>query len=224
MSAVFQISRELKTVVFDCDGVLFDTNYIKSDSFAEVIGKEYPLHVDEFIKFHNANGGISRYEKFNWFFRDFLNESKWEELSNSASSKFANLLKSKLLDAKILPGVVELLNALRNRGIECHVISGGDHDEVNQLIYDRGLSQYFMKVLGSPITKITHLDNLKAAGLLQKPGLFIGDANSDLEAAKAHDLYFIFVSNYSLWKHGAQKTLAEGGTVVVDLTEVSAFV
>ena len=80
----FFIGQDIKTVIFDCDGVLFDSNHIKSNVFSEVLSGESREAIDAFSKFHAANGGLSRYKKFDWFYRDYLDK---EEKNKQNSSK-----------------------------------------------------------------------------------------------------------------------------------------
>ena len=56
-----------KNLIFDCDGIILNSNKIKTDAFREVVsiyGKEASISL---VKYHLQNGGISRYHKFNYF-------------------------------------------------------------------------------------------------------------------------------------------------------------
>lgn len=212
------IDSNIQSVVFDCDGVLFDSNYIKSESFAEVISGEIPEAISAFLAFHSANGGVSRYEKFNWFYRDALGRADWAALSKKASENFADTVQKRLMQAAMVPGALSLLQQLKAREVRCFVVSGGAHNEVNELISSRGLGEYFDEVLGSPISKKEHLQRLQVAGKLVSPALFVGDATSDLQAAEAFSMKFVFVQQYSLWANGAQVCSELGWPVINDLT------
>ena len=48
-----------KSIIFDCDGVLLNSNNIKSQAFFE-IGKNFGEDKGKaLLKYHRANGGIS---------------------------------------------------------------------------------------------------------------------------------------------------------------------
>ena len=56
-----------RTFVFDCDGVILNSNKTKSDAFRAVISSRWPEHTEAFLAHHRLHGGISRHEKFNYF-------------------------------------------------------------------------------------------------------------------------------------------------------------
>jgi len=62
----------IKAIIFDFDGVIVESVQVKTDAFAEIynpFGKEI---VQKVVKHHKANGGISRFEKFELYHRNFL--------------------------------------------------------------------------------------------------------------------------------------------------------
>ena len=62
----------LRCLVFDCDGVLLDSVPAKTQAFAR-LARPYGQEAEKrFVQFHQSHGGVSRYEKFAWFFREIL--------------------------------------------------------------------------------------------------------------------------------------------------------
>ena len=59
--------QEYEYFFFDCDGVILDSNKLKSSAFAESLVDEPSSLIANFIEYHKKNGGISRYEKFRCF-------------------------------------------------------------------------------------------------------------------------------------------------------------
>ena len=57
-----------KNLIFDCDGIILNSNKIKTEAFREVVFHYGNEAAEELVNFHVMNGGISRYEKFNYFF------------------------------------------------------------------------------------------------------------------------------------------------------------
>jgi phosphoglycolate phosphatase-like HAD superfamily hydrolase len=217
---LMRIRQEIKTAIFDCDGVLFDSNHIKSESFAQTVASESPDAIASLLAYHADNGGVSRFRKFEWFYRDFLAKKDWEDLAQVASDRFSQIVLEKLMLAPMVDGTELLLQNIAERGINCFVVSAGAHDEVNMLINYRGISSYFVEVLGSPTSKIDHLARLENEARLVRPGVFIGDAISDLRAAEMFGLEFIFVAKHTLWSEGEKVCKMAGWPVVRDLTEI----
>ena len=60
--------------IFDCDGVILDSNKLKSDAFRQALEYEPEEMVEELVRYHKLNGGISRYEKFNYFYKSIVTE------------------------------------------------------------------------------------------------------------------------------------------------------
>jgi len=54
-------------LIFDCDGVILDSNRLKSQAFADALLDEPPERIKAFVRYHKQHGGISRYEKFRYF-------------------------------------------------------------------------------------------------------------------------------------------------------------
>ena len=69
------------SLIFDCDGVILNSNKIKTNAFRKVLKQYHQKAVDEFIKYHLSNGGISRYEKFKFFINTILPKFEAIELN-----------------------------------------------------------------------------------------------------------------------------------------------
>ena len=66
-----------KSIIFDCDGVILNSNEIKTNAFKKVLKQFNNQAIDEFIQYHKDNGGISRYIKFENLLNNIL--PKYEE-------------------------------------------------------------------------------------------------------------------------------------------------
>ena len=64
--------NQYKTFIFDCDGVILNSNDIKTKSFKNTLGEFNKFAVEEFISYHKNNGGISRYEKIKYFLKEII--------------------------------------------------------------------------------------------------------------------------------------------------------
>ena len=56
--------KKYNKVVFDCDGIILDSNDVKSKAFAKSLIGSGNQSISEFIDYHKKNGGVSRFVKF----------------------------------------------------------------------------------------------------------------------------------------------------------------
>ena len=64
------MKKYYQTILLDCDGVLLDSNEIKTKVFKKTLQNEPEKLVNQFIEYHKANQGIDRYKKFQYFFSE----------------------------------------------------------------------------------------------------------------------------------------------------------
>ena len=57
-----------ETIILDCDGVLFDSNPIKSNAFYEATIQYGKKNAKKLMNYNANHGGLSRYIKFEYFF------------------------------------------------------------------------------------------------------------------------------------------------------------
>ena len=90
----FEIGR-YDNFIFDCDGVILDSNEVKTLAFMEVMNNESVLHRKEFIEYHIENTGISRYKKFKYYYTKIKKINNYENELDKLLFDFSNLLKKK---------------------------------------------------------------------------------------------------------------------------------
>lgn len=195
------ISR-YKTALFDCDGVILDSNQVKTNAFKKVL-KDYPSQlVCNFIEYHKQHGGISRYQKFSYFFKEVLQIANHSAQIEKALTEFRLICIQDLVSCSEIAGVRNVLYHFNKYSIPCYVISGGDEDEIKTIFEKRGLSSFFTGIFGSPKTKEEHLKNLLKDGLLHQPSIFFGDSKLDYEVSKRFNCDFAFIYGASEWNDG----------------------
>jgi phosphoglycolate phosphatase-like HAD superfamily hydrolase len=185
-----------RSVVFDCDGVILDSNRLKTEAFRQVAGAYGPAVAEALVEFHVRNAGASRYRKFAYMLEYLLRTEPAAERVAELADEFARRIASALRTCAVADG----LPALRARLPEATwmVVSGADQEELRQLFAERQLAGYFDGgIFGSPDTKEVILARERGAGHLPMPALFVGDARYDHEAATRAGLDFVFVSNWT---------------------------
>jgi len=202
--------------VFDCDGVILDSNKVKSEAFALALEGESPELVSRFVEYHQLNGGISRYVKFEYFFKELKKQKDYQYDIERALKRYGELSLQGLLQCSELPHIRDLLEYFRVNNISCYVASGGAQGEVQEVLKSRELNHYFDEIYGSPKSKIENLSELESMGKLPGPAIYFGDANSDLVAAKTFNMDFVFVQRVSEWEAGYRVCEEQNITIVDD--------
>lgn len=211
---------EYKAAIFDCDGVILDSNAVKSQAFALALNGEDPELVSRFVKYHQTNGGVSRYIKFEHFFKNMKEQLDYQTDLEMALSRYAQLSEKGLLSCAEIAGVRSVLEYFNKNEIPCYVVSGGDQQEVRHVLAVRGLSQYFTAIYGSPKSKLENLSELTARGKLSNVCIYFGDANTDLMAANQFNMEFVFVKGVSEWDDGEGICTGQSIPVITDFEEL----
>ena len=100
------------TILFDCDGVILNSNQIKSQAFYDVASAYSIPAARELVEYNQQFGGISRHEKFKYFVNAIL--PKYSDIKHSEEdliTEFAKHVKQGLVHVwnKVLNSVGTLL-------------------------------------------------------------------------------------------------------------------
>lgn len=205
-------------VVFDCDGVLIDSNLLKCEAFGKSV-REYPDNIIEsFINHCKKTFGVSRYVKFREFFSDFSNEPFDETKYHLFLERYAILCTELYYKADLTPSVEKVLSLLNYTGHKLFVASGSDEKELIEVFEKRNLIKHFEEIYGSPKKK----SECVASILKKNPNLnavFIGDAVSDLKTAKEFNLDFIYMNKYTVQSKEQDEICREEAKIVIDTLE-----
>lgn len=191
-------------LIFDCDGVILDSNLLKSRAFSDALTDEPPELVKSFVDYHKQHGGISRYEKFNYYFTDIQNCTDSEKKISKALTRFASIVKKGLMECNYVPGIHEFIKQQSTLGVPLFVVSGSDEKELKKIFLKRKILKFFKKIYGSPTNKIENTAKVIQDMSRQKKGCFFGDSKSDFEAAQRFGIDFVYVRQFSEWKDGSQ--------------------
>lgn len=198
MSQALHVS-DYATLVFDCDGVVLDSNKIKTDAFYQASLPYGQAAAQAMVEYHVANGGVSRYKKFAYFLKQIAPAQATALLDldlEAMLQAYASYVREGLLNCEIAPG----LEALRKKtpGARWLIVSGGDQAELRDVFAQRGIAEWFDgNIFGSPDTKDEILARELTSGNIQHPALFLGDSKYDYQAASTAGLDFVFLSNWS---------------------------
>ena len=183
--------------MFDCDGVVLDSNIVKTEAYfrtAKNLGAT-DVQAQALVDYHVKLGGISRYHKFDWYLREVLHNPVTEAAIQALLDGFSKELQVGLMQCDLATGLFALREKTDSNWM---ILSGGDQQEIRDLFAKRKIEHMFNGGLfGSPDNKDVVLAREKANGNLQYPALFLGDSKYDFEAATRAGLDFIFISDWT---------------------------
>ncbi len=196
MSEVKTHIDRYKSFFFDFDGVIIDSVNIKTRAFGELF-KDYGEDVvGKVVDYHLNNGGVSRYEKFKYYYKNILNKEITPEIINDLDKRYSRLVVEKVVEAPFIKGAMDFIKKINQSGRDCFIISATPKKEIEDITMSRQIDKYFKEIVGSPRTK---KENLKY--LLDKydidfeKAIYFGDARSDYEAAEEENIDFIGIVN-----------------------------
>ena len=144
--------EKIKNIFWDFDGVLIDSNDVRTNGFREIFHK-HPINlVDELIKYHTKNGGLSRYDKIKYFYEKILRKNISETQVVEYSNSYKSIMLNHLLNKKYL--INDSLNFIKkNHSKNMFLVSASDEKELKIICEYLGLKKYFIEIKGSPTTK-----------------------------------------------------------------------
>ena len=98
-----------RNIIFDFDGVLAESVHIKTQAFSQIYSEYGENIANKVVKHHKANGGMSRYEKFPYYHKNFLNIDLSEEDINQLSDDFSKLVIEGVINAEEVNGALLFL-------------------------------------------------------------------------------------------------------------------
>ena len=191
--------NNIKTILWDFDGVLMDSNAVRGLGFEKVLAQYPKAQIEQLLHFHEENGGLSRYVKFRYFFEQVRGESITEDAVQQLADQFSVIMKSLLTNPALL--IQDSLNFVKAnyQKVPMHIVSGSDQTELRYLCQQMGIDQYFKSIHGSPTPKKELVAQLMTEHQYDKSKtVLIGDSINDLEAAEVNGLLFMGYNNPGL--------------------------
>ena len=137
----------LQAVIFDCDGVLVDTEPLHYAAFQKVLaplglGHDYARYLDHFVGFDDRDAFLHAFEEAG-------REISADRLERLIEAKSAALGELVVQGTPSFPGVVELVEELKDRDVVMAVASGALRHEVEAFVASLGLSGVFRVIVGA---------------------------------------------------------------------------
>jgi len=218
---------DLHAVIFDCDGVLVDTEPLHYRAFQEVLvplglGHDFQSYLDRFVGFDDRDAFIYAFKQAG---RE-LAPLTLERLMEAKSAALGDLIRQ---GVPSFPGVVELVNELMDRGVPMAVASGALRHEVEAFLASLGLNGAFRVIVAAdqvkkskpdPETYLLAIERLRqlqeSKPLDPKNCVAIEDTQAGILSAKSAGLAVIAVTNSF-----PAKELSDADQVVGSLSDLS---
>jgi beta-phosphoglucomutase len=199
------ISR-LKAVIFDCDGILVNTEPLHYEAFQKVLvplglGHDFERYMESFIGFDDRDAFLHAFEEAG---RE-IDPLTLETLIEAKGNALAKLIEQ---GVPTFPGVVDLVRELGKHGLPMAVASGALRHEVQGFVRSLGLNGAFCAIVAAddvkkskpdPETYLLALERLKEAQSWTSldPGscIAIEDTPAGIVSARAAGLFVIGVTN-----------------------------
>lgn len=188
--------NKYKAFFFDFDGVIVDSLDVKTEAFGELFSKYGKDISRKVIDYHCKNGGISRYEKFRYYYKNFLNKKIGQKTINRLDEDFSKTVVKKVAVVPFIKGALDLIRLLNKNEKYCFIISATPQKEMRRIAKLRNIDLLFKSIVGSPGNKCDNLKYLLAKYSIDPAqAVYFGDARSDYEAATANNVDFLGIVN-----------------------------
>ncbi len=180
-------------IIFDFDGVLVDSVDIKTQAFVRLYEQHGPEIMDKVKAHHMAHGGVSRYEKFKHYHKNFFGQELAETDLNNLADQFSQLVVDSVVGADWIPGAKEFLETYFQE-LPLFVASGTPDSELRKIIKLRNMEQFFKTIYGSSLSKSDIINDIISESNYKKSKtVMIGDSTADYDAAIKTGIAFIGV-------------------------------
>lgn len=182
----------IKGVIFDYDGVIGESVDIKTQAFAKIYNEFGEKIVEKVVLHHTSNGGMSRFQKFKLYHKNYLGINLKNRQLNELCFKFSKLIIKDIINAPYVPGSIKFIKS-KHKDYDLFISTGTPEDEINKILEKKNIKKYFKSIYGSPANKTDHIKSIIKENNFDNDDLiFIGDADSDILAAKENKLKIIF--------------------------------
>lgn len=212
----------LKLVIFDMDGLMFDTEQVNYRAFTEIVGEEgYQPTFEQFTGFLGLNARDIQ-KKYRIYYGDDVDA---EGIYKKVGQRAKQIIREEGVPEK--KGLRELLEAVREKNLLTAVASGSDTEVIKEYLERTGLTPYFDVVLsskevkrGKPYPDI-FLEICQQLNVKAKETLVLEDSTNGVQAALAGEIPVINVPDLlPIPEEQQEKCIA----VVSDLTQVIPFI
>ncbi|PZX94504.1 HAD family phosphatase [Flavobacterium aquariorum] len=209
----------IKTVIFDMDGVIVDTELVHRYAYYKQFGE---LNIEVPEEMYTSFTGLSTRNTFQKLKEHFQLEHEVEDLILRKRSIFNDAFDSKE-DLALLEGVENLIKDFHQNGMQLIVASSASKVTIDRVFRRFDLHQYFSHIVSGedfPKSKPHPAIFLHAASLSVSPKencIVIEDSTNGVKAAKAAGIFCVGYNSF----HSKDQDLSLADVVVNHFDELN---
>lgn len=179
-----------RVLILDFDGVVIESNDIKTEAFRKVFGC-YPDLFDEMMAFHHNNVSLSRFAKFQHL-QCLLGDTDNDDFLVDIAADFSSYVLDCMEAVPLVPGAESFLKKA-TRKLPVYLASVTPAEELGLILERLNLLHWFRDVYGCPPwTKPDAIrDILRKEDINPHEALLIGDSAGDQRAAQVSGVHFL---------------------------------
>jgi phosphoglycolate phosphatase-like HAD superfamily hydrolase len=188
--------NKYSTIFWDFDGVIINSDKVRTEGFKYTFKSYTKKEVDMLVNYHTINGGLSRYEKIEYFSQNILHEKLTEIEKKRYAQLFGSYCRDRLCSKSLL--IKSSINFIKENYKEYnfHLVSASDENELIYLCSNLEIKKYFKSISGSPVNKIKNIKMLlKSNNYNESKCCLIGDSINDKFAATKNNISFFGFNN-----------------------------
>ena len=141
------------TIFWDFDGVILNSDEVRTEGFKYIFDSYSKKYIDKLINYHKINGGLSRYQKIEYFSQKILDKKLNSEEKKQYAQLYGNYCRERLCDKNLL--IKNSINFIKgnHKNFNFHLVSASDEKELIYLCSNLDIKKYFKSISGSPINK-----------------------------------------------------------------------
>ena len=180
----------LRVLVLDFDGVIVESNDVKTESFRDVFAR-FPEHLEAMMEYHRANVSASRFAKFEHLLQR-LGRTGDVTLGTELATEFSRRTLDRIATVPFVAGAEMFLREVTPR-LPVYLASVTPAEDLAVILQRRGLQAWFRDVYGCPPwTKSDAVrDVLRREACTSDEALFVGDSAGDQRAAAETGVQFV---------------------------------
>ena len=181
-------------VFFDVDGVLIDSVRLKGELFARAFS-DFPEYRDRILALHLEHGGKPREDKIRMIYKEVVGKDIGQVDLRRRMHIFSSESLQQVSAAPEITGANKALTQL-STWLPLHAISATPQNELEKILRFRGNLHCFRSVHGVSQKKDRIIFQLLSQHNYRTDlCLFVGDSQSDADAAAANNVRFVQVTS-----------------------------